>query len=182
LTDGNPIFKDAALKAVGRTVVNFQRLEHNLKLAARLAPLEGVSARVEKELDRRNEKTASMTLGQSIAAWLSIVHGSESGTGRTPDLLDLSMRLTFSFEGFDPRGVHGDTLKGLLERRNELIHGGLVSFDWESQTNCERLVEDLTKLNETIHSQIEFLAAMLGACKDAMSDIVESAITEVGRS
>jgi hypothetical protein len=34
-------FKDSALSAVGRTVVNFQRLEHNLKIAARLGPLEG---------------------------------------------------------------------------------------------------------------------------------------------
>jgi hypothetical protein len=37
----NPIntvtFKDAALGAVGRTVANFQRLEHNLKIASRLA-------------------------------------------------------------------------------------------------------------------------------------------------
>jgi hypothetical protein len=31
--------KDAALRAVGRTIVNFQRLEHTLKLAARLGPI-----------------------------------------------------------------------------------------------------------------------------------------------
>jgi hypothetical protein len=43
----NPIdtvtFKDAALGAVGRTVINFQRLEHNLKIAARLWPHASVS-------------------------------------------------------------------------------------------------------------------------------------------
>jgi hypothetical protein len=181
LTDGTPTFKDAALEPVGRTVVDFQRLEHNLKLAARLAPLEGVSVRFERELDRRNEKTASMTLGQTIGAWLNIVEGSKSGTGLTPDLLDPTMRLTFSFEGFDPDGVHGETLKRLLERRNELIHGGLVNFNWESQTECERLVEELTKLNETIHSQIAFLAAVLGACKGALSDIVEYAVDAKNR-
>ena len=36
--------KDVALRAVGRTVVSLQRLEHNLKLASRLGPIEGAVA------------------------------------------------------------------------------------------------------------------------------------------
>ena len=64
-------FKDAALRAVGRTVVNFQRLEHNLKIAARLGPLEGVLSKVQRDHERRTEKASSFTLGQAIEAWLT---------------------------------------------------------------------------------------------------------------
>jgi hypothetical protein len=126
-----------------------QGLEHNLKLAAHLAPLEGVLAKVEKDLVRLNEKAASMTLGQSIGAWLDAIKGGATSTNPTPDLFDPTIRLTFSFGGFDPDGIHGATLKRLLELRNGLIHDELVGFDWESQAECARLMQDLTNARIT---------------------------------
>jgi hypothetical protein len=102
-------FKDAALRAVGRTIVNFQRLEHNLKIAARLGPLEGVLVKVQRDLERRTEKASSFTLGQSIEAWLSAVKGGVPPANPTPDLFDSTIRLTFSFDG-DPDSyrAHGE--------------------------------------------------------------------------
>lgn len=38
MTDGIDTPKDVALRAVGRTVVNVQRLEHYLKVMTRLGP------------------------------------------------------------------------------------------------------------------------------------------------
>jgi hypothetical protein len=178
MSDSDSTFKDAALRAVGRTVVNFQRLEHNLKRAAHLAPLEGVLAKVEKDLVRLNEKAASMTLGQSISAWLDAIKGGGTSTNPTPDLFDPTIRLTFSFEGFDPDGIHSATLKRLLERRNGLIHDELVSFDWESQAECARLMQDLTNVNEEIRAQIDFFEAILRSSKDALSETVKDGVAE----
>jgi hypothetical protein len=79
MPDSTVTFKDLALRAVGRTVVNFQRLEHNLKFAARLGPLDGVLAKVQRDLERRTEKASSSTLGKAIGdsskpASSSLVH------------------------------------------------------------------------------------------------------------
>ena len=162
MSDNTATFKDAALRAVGRTVVNFQRLEHNLKIAARLGPLEGVLAKVQRDFERRTQKTSSFTLGQSIEAWLSAMKGGDPRINPTPDLFDPTIRLMFSLgEDTDSWVRHGEILKGLLELRNGLIHGGLVNFDWESQAECDRLVAELTDVNEIIGSQIEFLAVVL---------------------
>src|SRR5277367_5992739 len=109
-------FKDAALKAVGRTVVNFQRLEHNLKAVARLGPLEGVLPKVQKDIERRVERVSSFTLGQSIQAWIGVLEGDGASASQTPDLFDPTIRLSFSLSG-DPNWSreHGGALKELLE-------------------------------------------------------------------
>jgi hypothetical protein len=162
------VFKDLALRAVGRTVVNFQRLEHNLKSAARLGPLEGVLAKIATDFERRTEKASSSTLGQAIEAWLSAIKGGDVHTNPTPDLFDPTMRVSFSLEGDSEfHRAHGDALKELLKIRNRLIHGGLVHFDWESQDDCGRLVAELTEVNEAIGVQIDFVAAILKSFKSA---------------
>lgn len=154
--------KDVALRAVGRTVVNFQRLEHNLKIAARLGPLEGVLAKIQRDFERRTEKASLFTLGQAIEAWLNAINGGDAHTNPTPDLFDPTIRLTFSLQGDSEfHRAHGDALKELLEVRNRLIHGGLVNFDWESRDACERLVAELTEVNEAIGVQIDFVAVVV---------------------
>ena len=121
-------FKDAALGAVGRTVVNFQRLEHNLKIAARLGPLEGVLAKVQRDFERRIEKTSTMTLGQSIEAWLSVIKGGGPRTNPTPDLFDPTIRQTFSLgEDSDYCRAHGESLKELLELRDNAFRNDSVA-------------------------------------------------------
>jgi hypothetical protein len=169
-------FKDAALKAVGRTVVNFQRLEHNLKTAARLGTLEGVIAKVQRDLERRADKASSFTLGQSIEAWLSATSGGGSSrVDPTLDLFEPTIRITFSLSGdSDSYRTHGKSLKKLLELRNKLIHGGLVNFDWESEAECDRLVEELTGVNNVIGSQIDFVAAVVRSLRPQDAVINES--------
>jgi hypothetical protein len=168
-------FKDSALAAVGRTVVNFQRLEHNLKIAARLGPLEGVFAKVQRDLERRIDKASSFTLGQAIDAWLNSMKGEGPPVCPTPDLFDPTMRLEFSLvEDSESSATRAESLKRLLELRNRLIHGGLVNFQWESQVECDRLVEELTHLNEEIASQIDFVAAAVRSLRSDFAAINES--------
>ena len=161
MDDGIFTPKDLALRAVGRTVVNFQRLEHNLKVLARLGPVEGVLAKVRRDIEKRAEKAASFTLGQAIQAWMSIIAGDGPSYARTNDLFEPTLRGTFS-PGMDveSQNAHGEALKSLLESRNKLIHGGLVQFKWDSREVCEALIEELNGVNEEIRLQIDFLAAI----------------------
>jgi hypothetical protein len=153
--------RDAALREVGRTVVNFQRLEHNLKMLARLGPLEGTLAKIQRDFERRAEKAGSFTLGQAIYAWLEAIEIDRPQATRIDDLFDPTFRCTFSIgRDSEVRQAHGETLKALLEIRNNLVHRGLVKFDWKSRCDCESLVEVLTDLNESIVSELDFLAAI----------------------
>jgi hypothetical protein len=163
--------KDAALRAVGRAVVNFQRLEHNLKLAARFGPLEGVAAKIQNDIERRSAKAQSFTLGQAVQAWLSAINSDPNPSDRTPDLFDPTIRMTLSLESStEHASSHAEALKRLLEVRNKLIHGGLVRFDWNSPTECIRLIEELNAVNAEISVQIEFLSEVLRSLKDLVPD------------
>jgi len=166
--------KDVALRAVGRTVVNFQRLEHCLKGLARLGPVEGALSKVQRDIERRAVEASSFTLGRAIQAWIGIIASDGPSHERTDDLFEPTVRGTFRLEGdVEALNAHGEALKGLLEIRNRLIHGDLVQFDWDSREACEALVERLNGVNEAIAPQIEFLAGIGNAMQSIRPEDIE---------
>jgi hypothetical protein len=178
MPDDHSTFQDIALRAVGRTVVNFQRLEHNLKLAARIGPFEGIQSKVQRDIEKRAERSSSFTLGQAVRAWLGAVESDVPRASHTPDLFEPSMRMTFSL-GDDPEAnsARQETLLALLKVRNDLIHGGLVTFDWDSRDECERLATRLNDVNDQIRSQIDFLAAFIKGLQGIKAEDVQLAET-----
>ena len=171
------ISMDSALRAIGRTVVNFQRLEHNLKLAARLGPVQGTLSKINRDVEKRIERAATLTLGQSIQAWLSATEAQPAAASYTPDLFDATMQMTFSLGAdAESRSAHAATLESLLKTRNNLIHGGLVRFPWDSPEECAKLVEELDKVNEVIRSQMEFFSSILSSITAIRPENVEVAL------
>jgi hypothetical protein len=167
--------KDSALRMVGRTVVNFQRLEHNLKLAARLGPLRGTVQKVQKDIAKRHERASALTLGQAIQAWLDYCSGHPATHYETPDLFDVSVEMTFTLES-DPESQarHAKALCDLLEVRNDLIHSRLAKFEWESPEACQGLVEELEQVNTSISMQMEYTCALLKAIAELHKEHAES--------
>lgn len=167
--------KEAALQMVGRTVVNFQRLEHNLKLAARLGPLRGTIHKVQRDISKRHERASTLTLGQAIQAWLEYCYSLPSNNQETPDLFDVSVQISFSLES-DPTSQeqHADALSALLRARNELIHSRLATFDWENAEACDALVADLKQVNTAISEQIEYTCALLKAIAELHKEHAEA--------
>jgi hypothetical protein len=171
--------RDAALKAVGRTVVNFQRLEHNLKLAARLGSSHGTLPKIQRDFERRTERATTLTLGQAIHAWLGLGQGESPEASHTPDLFDATMQVTFAWgSDAESQTAHGVALKSLLETRNNLIHGGLVEVQWDSPAECERLVRRLDEVNESIAAQLEFVTSILRALSSIRPEDLEAAYRE----
>ena len=167
--------RDAALKAVGRTVVNFQRLEHNLKLAARLGSSHGTLPKIQRDFEKRAERATTLTLGQAIHAWLSLGQGEPRQASHTPDLFNATMQVTFSWGSDDEsQNAHGVALQSLLETRNKLIHGGLVQFEWDAPVECERLVRHLDEVNDSIAVQLEFVTSILRALGSIRSEHLEA--------
>jgi hypothetical protein len=167
--------KDSALRMVGRTVVNFQRLEHNLKLAARLGPLRGTVQKVQKDIAKRHERASALTLGQAIQAWLDYCSGHPATHYETPDLFDVSVQMTFTLES-DPESQarHAKALRDLLEVRNDLIHSRLAKFEWESPEECHGLVAELEQVNTSIAMQMEYTCALLKAIAELHKEHAES--------
>lgn len=174
--------KDLALREVGRAIVNLQRLEHNLKLAARLGPLEGILPKIQRDIEKRAERAATFTLGQAIQAWLVAAHSEPTEIGGTQDLFDGTMQITMSLvPDVEVRNAHGVALRTLLGARNNLIHGGLVSVAWDSPEECKRLIENLDALNSEIRVQMDFITSILrafAALKDLRYEDIEAELEE----
>lgn len=167
--------KEAALHMVGRTVVNFQRLEHNLKLAARLIPLQGTIQKVQRDIAKRHERASALTLGQAIQAWLDLCRGQPWTNHETPDLFDVSVKTTFTLESdLESQERHAKVLRDLLDVRNDLIHSRLAKFEWETPEACDDLVADLEQVNTTISNLIEYTSTLLNAIAELHKEHAES--------
>lgn len=162
MSQNAPTPKDAALRMVGRTVVNFQRLEHNLRVAARLGPLDGTIQKVRKDIGRRHERASTLTLGQAIQAWLVNCGELSVQPAGTPDLFDVSVQMTFALElDAESRIRHAEVLSDLLRLRNDLIHSRLAKFEWDSPLACNSLIAELDQVNTVISEQIEYTHLLL---------------------
>ncbi len=157
---------DAALLAIGRTIVKFQRLEHYLKRASMLRPLEGTLMKFQDEMQKRRARSATLTLGGAIQAWLSAADGKLTENGLTNDLFDVTMQVAFSFfPDAESLNAHGAALKSLLETRNSMVHDRFVNVQWDSPEECQRLIAKLDAVNQDIDRQLNFLTSILGAVK-----------------
>lgn len=167
--------KDAALRSVGRTIVNFQRLEHNLRLAAQLGPVQGTHRELQVDMARRQERAAKLTLGQAIQAWLTYCDGTQAQAEWTPDLFDVSVQMTFSLEPHaESDNAHAEALSTLLKTRNDLIHTRLATFQWESPEACDTLVLELNRINASISEQLDYVVSLLREIVTAHKELAES--------
>jgi hypothetical protein len=156
--------KDAALHTLGRTIVNFQRLELLLKHLAQFAPVEGPIHTIDMQLKTRKEKADRFTLGAAITAWLDVLDGKVGKPVTTNDIFAITMksRVCFNIDAA-LQEAHAAGLKALLEERNSIIHGELAQFPWDSDVDCRELATYLENLNEAIKQHMDFLEPIVAA-------------------
>jgi hypothetical protein len=166
--------RDLALRAVGRNVVNFQRLEGCLKLLAKLQPVDGTLHQIRTKLEARMERLSKSTLGSAIAGWLNLLDHTTTATDLPEDLFDVTARFAFTVElADDEKDRHADALSKLLVERNTLIHDGLLSIDWESPEQCRKLTANLDAQNERIGKEINFLLPILRMLSETANELNE---------
>ena len=175
--------RDNALKNLGRTIVNFQRLEHCLKLLAKLRPMNGTISKIQRDLEKHSEKTSGFTLGQAINAWLETFDGYEPGQPVVNDLFEVTLKGEIEFNiAPEIKAAHAEQLRSLLIDRNGLIHGGLVEFDWDSPDDCRKLASSLDELNEAIGEQIDFLLSIIRSLGSVIPEDFSVVESESGRT
>ncbi len=151
-----PVHTIDALYAIGRNVVNFQRLEQVLKEFALFAPICATPSKLQSEIEKQIASVKLMTLGGAVKKWIeSEFHKPESKQG-----LGQQVILSLGFEPPTNRGSF-DQLSGelgsLAQERNRLIHLDLAQLNLEDEAQCTALSIQLNAQNDRIIRAIEFL-------------------------
>lgn len=154
--------KDELLQAVGRNVVNFQRLERCLKMLARFSSLSGTASTVGEYQVRNASKTDSLTLGGAIREWELVAGSGERVSPPTPDLFEPSFSISYgAFIKPDALEKHGQRLRELAKERNNLVHHVLADFDFSSEEACRAYSQRLDGQNARILHELSFLAPVV---------------------
>ena len=158
--------RDVALRAIGRNLVNFQKLEKCLKALVRLDNFAGPISTIEDALAKRVSKASGYTLGKALQEWLRVA-ALDAPRSATQDLFEpwISLSVLPSIDR-ERLAEHAEALNALAKERNNLVHQDLASFDFDSDKGCHALVESLDNQNARILEQLNFLAP-------AIRDLVE---------
>jgi len=159
----HPAHTTDALYAVGRNVVNFQRLEHILKQLALFAPICATPSRLQDEVEKQRARAERLTLGGAVKKWVE----SEFHTAEPKQVprLDQQIIISFAFalsgrgpEYFDQMSREPESL---AQERNCLIHLDLARLNFEDEEECNALSIQLNAQNDRIIRATEFLGTML---------------------
>lgn len=151
-----------ALYAIGRNVVNFQRLEHILKQLALFAPICATQSRIQSEVEKRRARAEGLTLGRAVKKWIE----GEFHTTEPKQVPRLDQQILISF-GFDlpTTPEYFDQLSGELEslaqERNCLIHLDLARLNFEDEAECNALSIQLNAQNDRIIRATKLLGTIL---------------------
>jgi hypothetical protein len=151
-----------ALYAIGRNVVNFQRLEQILKQLARFAPICATPSMLQSKVEKQRARVERLTLGGAVKKWIeSEFHATKSKQGPR---LDQQIYISFGFE-LPTTPEYFDQLSGELEslaqERNSLIHLDLAQLNFEDEGECTALSLQLNAQNDRIARATKFLGPIL---------------------
>jgi hypothetical protein len=165
VTDAAP--KDRVFRAIGRNLVNLQRLEKILKQLSELRPVAGKLPEIKAQLEHRRRSTERTTLGAVIPLWLETARGRKPRLPtRTTDLDILCsywLKIGISQHVLDE---HAKELDQLLIERNWFVHHGLAEIDYASSEECENLLARLDDQNRQVGKQIDFLLYIVNRIRE----------------
>ena len=179
------VCRDAALRAIGRNIVNFQKLEHCLKALVRTESTGGPMSTFNGKVAARVSKTSQYTLGKAVQEWLRVSTPHQTARPQTQDLFEpwmsVSLELPIDSEGL---ASHSRALEALASERNDLVHLKLAHFNFELEAECQDLLADLDRQNQRLLEQLAFLAPAVKALLElkrfaASPQLLEEMLTSV---
>ncbi len=159
ISTGHPSIRDAALRAIGRNLVNFQKLEHCLKALVRTESLAGPMSTFNGKVAGRLSKTSQYTLGKAVQEWLRVSRPHQTASPQTQDLFEPWISISYELPiAAEALASHAEVLEALAGERNDLVHLNLAQFNFESEAECKDLVAALDRQNQRILEELTFLA------------------------
>ena len=178
--------QDAALRAIGRNVLNFQKMEGMLKFIVSSTGAIGSARATEQpmeELERsiKNRKKAIKRLpmgrlAEALSTSLQSGKGDQAGTVGSEDRISINVSFTIDDDEF----VRDLTLSldTIVRERNDLIHTRLLRFDRNSKESCEALIRDLDAQRERTKPLYEALFAIGSSLREVYADLDKYANSE----
>jgi hypothetical protein len=178
-----------ALYAIGRNVINFQRLEQILKQLALFAPICATPSRLQSQVEKHRARVDSLTLGGAVKKWIeSEFHTTKPKQGPR---LDQQIIISFGFE-LPTTPQYFDQLSGELEslaqERNSLIHLDLAQLNFEDEAECAALSIQLNAQNDRIiratkflgpiHAQMKEFARLIASDQGLIQELVSPTFVE----
>ena len=152
-----------ALYAIGRNVVNFQRLEQILKRLALFAPICATPSRLQSEVEKQRAMVERLTLGGAVKKWIESEYHHPTKPIQ-PSQPDDQVMISFGFAiPMPPKYLDqlSGELESLAQERNSLIHLDLAQMNFEDEAECTALSTRLNAQNERIIRATKFLEPTL---------------------
>lgn len=172
MSDDVKTHRDAALRRVGRNVVNFQKLEASLKRILPTLRFAGPLREIRATQVAGAKEVKKKSLGDLATRFHSTVFASECDVpeSTTPTEVTIAHSIRIESNTTDAAKTK-NALARLVRERNLLIHSDLIGIDFNSIAACEELSARLDEQNERICEHLLYLQALQQAQSDMLAEL-----------
>jgi hypothetical protein len=152
------------LAAMGACLAVYQEIEKLLKQLLLLSRIEYQSDNLQEAIKKRREKYGTSTMGVLVGAFVDevlVVEGHEDDGEVDEAITEITIRQRTLVVG-SLAFVEGkkQSLKQLVDERNDLAHSIALRIDWESPASCSSAIETLERYQSTACFERDFLTAV----------------------
>jgi hypothetical protein len=163
---------DDALRKIGRSIVNFQKLEYGLKELVRLSRIESLQSHAQPVFPRKTKRLKSAGLGAVVKQFNRALYAEPTEPQAWPASSEVRSSTEFRLEVDSNSEAQRRELVALARDRNRLVHLDLATLDFSSEAACVELSRRLDEQNERILRYLEFVRSIRDARTRAVQDLV----------
>ncbi|PQJ29661.1 hypothetical protein [Rubritalea profundi] len=166
--------QDQALREIGKTIYNYQKLEKLLKTLIVHTNVFTIDGNAQEVFDDLRKSHSMQTLGNLVTRLFDTLYApsKESPKHRGDSTFSLQIRTVFATE--EGLEAHKEKLQSILLSRNTLIHQTLGDLDIHSPEACEALIKDLEAQNKAFTPVYMEFADTLAEFSDWARTIAEN--------
>jgi hypothetical protein len=151
---------DDALRKIGRSVVNFQKLEQALKDLIRLSSSTSSQSHPRPVFPRQTKRLQRAGLAEVVSQFNRAFYENGSPAECPTGGSEIRISSTFALELDSSGELQRKELASLARERNHLIHRELFAFDFSSEAACLDLCERLDSQNHRILRYLDFVRSI----------------------
>lgn len=167
------VVRTEALRKLGRNIVNFSKIEGNLKYLLSVTQIDGLSTSTRNQFVDNYERFRKHTLGRLVGKLHDTVLGDDSQSKPQLDSSELGMSLSFkvTYSDSDFLNAQKQALSDIVVERNNLIHEYLAPLDTSSIEEYYKLISLLDEQNPRLLAPLEELGWMLTSFIEGLKDL-----------
>ena len=155
--------QDEVMRKIGRNLLNFQRIEHMLKLLLSNSRVAGTVSTLVNNHKKQSEAVHKQTMGNLVGQFVDNIFVefdgySEPAIEPTEAHISISFNVEAEADFYESKK---QSLKLLVDYRNDLIHHVLPRFNLDSIESCLEIEEYLDHQRERLIPEFDFIQGLL---------------------